>query len=287
MKRILVPCDFSKEAVNALRSALEFGKKDNALVHILHVIELPVVHDAVLMPVVNYEETLLDELKDKAELDFKVVLSQFPDDQERLIHTVSFGPVSKVILSYISERDIDLVVMGTKGVDGIREVLIGSNTEKIVRASQAPVLVVREQVEIGKVKSIVFPTNVDFVHSETLMTQVKKLQMYFGARLHLVWVNTPTNFADDLYTYKKLNEFAHRFMLTNYTVNVFNDSVEESGIIHFAHHIKADMLVMATHGRKGLSHVFAGSITEDVVNHIDLPVWTIGVSHKEAQVVFE
>jgi nucleotide-binding universal stress UspA family protein len=63
-------------------------------------------------------------------------------------------------------------------------------------------------------------------------------------------------------------------MFTNYTTNVFNDSYEESGVINFTHTIGADMIAMGTHGRKGLTHILSGSVTEDVVNHVDCPIWT-------------
>ena len=63
-------------------------------------------------------------------------------------------------------------------------------------------------------------------------------------------------------------------MLKDYTLSVFNDTFEESGVISFAHLIKADMIAMGTHGRRGLNHVMSGSVAEDVVNHIDCPIWT-------------
>jgi hypothetical protein len=66
-----------------------------------------------------------------------------------------------------------------------------------------------------------------------------------------------------------------RYMFSNCTTNIYNDLFEESGIVNFAHEVNADILVMGTHGRKGLSHIFAGSVTEDVVNHIDIPIWTL------------
>ena len=62
--------------------------------------------------------------------------------------------------------------------------------------------------------------------------------------------------------------------MNNYTLNIFNDTYEESGVISFAQMIKADMIAMGTHGRKGINHIISGSLAEDVVNHIDCPIWT-------------
>ncbi len=71
-----------------------------------------------------------------------------------------------------------------------------------------------------------------------------------------------------------LEEFARHYDLSHYTLNTRNDFSEQDGIINFTHEIKADMIAMGTHGRRGLAHLFMGSVTEDVVNHVDCPIWT-------------
>ena len=68
--------------------------------------------------------------------------------------------------------------------------------------------------------------------------------------------------------------------LQNYTINIYNDKVEEDGIIYFAQDIEADLIALATHGRTGLLHLLSGSIAEDVVNHAKRPVWTFRLKHK-------
>jgi hypothetical protein len=107
--------------------------------------------------------------------------------------------------------------------------------------------------------------------------EVKTLQNFFDAKLHLVFINTPAFFRRDTDTVPQLEKFAKRFMLKNYTLNVFNDMTEEDGIINFSKMQQADMVAMRTHGRKGLAHLGFGSIAEDVVNHIDCPIWTMKV----------
>jgi nucleotide-binding universal stress UspA family protein len=67
MKKILVPCDFSKPSVNAFRFALDVASSSGGVIHLINIIELPVLHDSVLMPVLDFEQTFFDELKTKAE----------------------------------------------------------------------------------------------------------------------------------------------------------------------------------------------------------------------------
>lgn len=273
MKKILVPCDFSTPARHAFRSALSIAARSGGEVHVLHVIELPVLHDAVLMPVVSFEEGLFRELEEKSQTEFAKLVEENKGNIP--VHTkIVFGETSRMILDYAESEAVDLIIMGTRGASGIREVFIGSNTEKIVRRSDIPVFVVRNAIEVGSIRDIVFPNTLDTTNQEGLVMKVKALQNFFDAKLHIVWINTPANFNPDATTRVRLREFATRYMLQNYTINIFNDLYEESGIINFSHHINANMLAMGTHGRKGLAHFFAGSVTEDVVNHVDLPIWT-------------
>lgn len=78
---------------------------------------------------------------------------------------------------------------------------------------------------------------------------------------------------------KLIKEFVRFNELQNYTINIYNDKVEEDGIIYFAQDIEADLIALATHGRTGLLHLLSGSIAEDVVNHAKRPVWTFRLKH--------
>ncbi len=273
MKKILVPCDFSEQAVNAFRFAIDIAGQSKGEVHLVHVIELPVMHDSVLMPVMSFEEALLKELREKAEKEFKKLTNKYGGNS-KIISTVIFGTPSRMITDYVAEYAIDLVVMGTKGASGVKEVLIGSNAEKVVRRSPVPVIAIKKYVKASSIKNIVFPNTLDTEAQEDLVMKVKALQNFFKAQIHIVWINTPTNFTPDRITTTRLNTFAKRFMFKDVTVSVYNDPFEESGIINYAHAINADMIAMGTRGRKGLAHVLSGSVAEDVVNHVECPIWT-------------
>jgi len=272
MKKILVPCDFSEQAINAFQLAIDLSERSKREVHLLHVVELPVMHDSMLMPTLAFEATLLKELGDNAEAQFAKIKSEYASDIP-VITKVVFGSTSMMILDYITEAEIELVVMGTKGASGLRELVIGSNAEKIVRRSPCPVITVRKHTKLNEIRNIVFPNSLE-QDQEDLVQHVKALQDFMKATVHIVWINTPGNFISDNITQIRLKEFAKRFMLKDYTLSVFNDTYEESGVISFAHMVKADMIAMGTHGRRGLNHVMSGSVTEDVVNHIDCPIWT-------------
>lgn len=282
MKKILVPCDFSKPAINAFRFALDIAFQSGGTVHLVNVIELPVLHDTVLMPVLNFEQELLDELKGNAEKSFTKIIGKYKPNEVVVKTVVEFGSVHAKIQDYIVEQGIDLVLMGSHGASGAREFFIGSNAERIVRSSTAPVLVLKDYYK-GPIKNIVFPNTLDTENQEDLTMRVKALQNFFGAHLHIVWINTPLNFTSDDVTLKRLEAFAKRFMLKNYTLNIFNHTETEQGILHFANRVGGDLIAMATHGRKGVSHLIYGSLAEDVVNHTKGLVWTYALKDEPVE----
>ena len=78
---------------------------------------------------------------------------------------------------------------------------------------------------------------------------------------------------------KVMKKFVEKFNIENPTYNIFNDTIEEDGIIYFAEEIDAGMIAMATHGRTGFAHLLSGSIAEDVVNHSNRPVLTFNMKN--------
>lgn len=273
MKKLLVPCDFSAPSMHAFQFALDAAQTANGTVHLLHVMELPVLHDSVLMPVLTFEEDLMRELKTKAENEFKVVKKKYNTQSVNVVTEVQFGRIGDTIRRYTHEHKIDTIIMGSHGATGAREFFIGSNAEKIVRHADVPVLVVKDLFK-GPIKNIVFPNTLETENQEDLVQKVKTLQNFFKAHLHIVWINTPLNFTSDNETRARLDKFVNRYQFKDFTINIYNHVNPEDGILEFAKSIDAGLIAMGTHGRKGLAHVMRGSLTESIVNHTNKLVWS-------------
>jgi nucleotide-binding universal stress UspA family protein len=270
MKKILVPMDFSETAVEAFKFAITIAEESNGTVHLLHVVELPVLYDSAA--VLSFEQAYMNDQKKDVEKRYARLKEKYSRDLPITVKShVEYGGTVPVIRRMIQETKADLVVIGTHGAKGLKEFTVGSNTEKIVRSSPVPVISMKKGLK--HVKSIVLPTAPDS-EMEKLTMEVKELQGFFGATLHVLYVNTPARFRTDGHIKQSMKEFARRFMLKNYTLNIFNDINEEEGIRNFSREIKADLIAMRTHGRRGIAHLASGSIAEDVVNHIDCAIWT-------------
>ena len=273
MKKILVPTDFSEQAENALKVAAQLAKKHNAEIYLLHMLELPM---NMVNPVGDTRSNDLPEalyFMKLAKKRFTEMLSR-PYLRDIKVHeTVEFHQAFDGILEKSREHNCDFIVMGSQGASGFKEMFIGSNTEKVVRTSEIPVLVIKNEHQNFQIKKIIFATNLD-EHSKETLQEVIQFAEQAEAGLHLVYINT----ANEFITSEDIDEFLIRFTEglseKKFDFHVYNDDTVEQGILHFAQKMDADLIAVATHGRKGLSHFFNGSISEDLVNHSKSPVIT-------------
>ena len=274
MKRILVPTDFSEHAEDALKVAAQIAQKNDSEIIVLHMLELPhQMNDAILggasipetMLFMKKANEMLDEISSRPYLDGIPVTEIVKIDKP--IHGIT--QVSK-------DYDIDLIIMGSHGSSGVEELLIGSNTEKVVRNSEIPVLVIKKDISDFKVANIVFAS--DF-SQETKKPFEKLLNFtkFFESKIHLVTICTPNSFKPTHVIEKAMKNFITEFNITNYTTHIYNDTNIEKGIINFANSINADIIGMCTHGRTGFAHFFNGSISEGLVNHAVRPVITLKI----------
>jgi nucleotide-binding universal stress UspA family protein len=274
MKRILVPTDFSVHADNALKVAAQIAKKTKGEIFLLHMLEIPTQMNNTITEVTAIPEVMLFLKKSKETL-HKTKEKDFLKGI-KVTESVKFERASEGILSFSKTNKIDLIVMGSHGVSGIEEVLIGSTTEKIVRLSDAPVLVIKKNNTEFTPGNFVFAS--DF--SKEIKKPFKKMVEFaaiFNAKLILVMICTPNSFKPTAISEQIINNFISSFDIKNYSSYIYNDVNIEKGIRNFSHSIDADLIGLCTHGRTGLAHFFTGSISEDLVNHAIKPVITFKI----------
>ena len=274
MKRILVPTDFSEHAEDALKVAAQIAKKDNSEIIILHMLELPHQMNDAILGGVSIPETMLFMKKANETLD--EISSRPYLDGIPVTEIVKMDKPIHGITQISKDYDVDLIIMGSHGTSGIEELLIGSNTEKVVRNSEIPVLVIKKDISNFNASNIVFAS--DFT-AETKKPFAKLLgfTQFFDSKIHLVTICTPNSFKPTHVIEKAMKEFVSEFNLTNYSTHIYNDTNIEKGIINFSNSINADIIGMCTHGRTGFAHFFNGSISEGIVNHAVRPVITFKI----------
>ena len=276
MKKILVPTDFSPQAENALKVAVQMAKRFNSEIFLLHMLELPLVN---VNPVSGSSSNELPEalfFMKLAKKRFKELMTQDYLKGIKIHETVEFHQAFEGIMEMSQKHNCDIIIMGSHGATGLKEIFIGSNAEKVVRNSTIPVMIIKNNHPNFEVNNLVFATDCNLKNKHTL-SKVKKFAEKFDATLHLAYINTANNFVIEEEAQKGLKDFIKGEDLKNYTLNIYNDISVEKGILNFAIGINAELIGISTHGRKGLDHFFNGSISEDLVNHAKIPIVTFKI----------
>ena len=274
MKNILVPTDFSENCNKAAELGIKMAKLYNSEIHFFHLINTPV----------NWVE--LDKEKEKRYPETvkqigiaKASLRELEKKAERqgleCRTFLEFDGGQANILKHSGHFHHDFIVTGSSGTrGGIRE-LMGSNVEKIVRKADVPVVVVKDEEVSFPFKDIVFVS--DFLQDVSdAFKQVISIAEKCGAHIHLLRVNTQTDFNSIEQGLDPIKEFLKKFPdLDNFSMNVYNEQDVETGINNFLRYKNADLIAMCTHGRTGFLSLFSKSIAEGVTNHSELPVMTI------------
>lgn len=285
MKKILVPTDFSKEAAIATDLAFDIAKKSGADLVLFHVVEEGSstsssfnAEGQVMARASGIDKLFMLKLIEKSRKQLQKAVSDPRLSAVRVEGVMRVGNPFHGMRTIIAEQKADLVIMGTAGKSGVEGMVIGSNTDKIIRTSRCPVLTVMKKPATSDFKNITFATSMS-TNEEVFAKIIKRTQQIYNSTIHLVRINTPGDFQRDYVVKGYMEKFAKKLQMKNYTLNIFNDLSVEEGVIRFSDMINADMIAMATHGRSGFAHVIAGSVAEEVASHSSRPVLTFVVKH--------
>ena len=277
MKKILVPVDFSKKSEEALKVAAKIARKIDGEIYVLHLLDIPsgemdmidghqVPKGPMAMMLFETTHEKFDEFLDKDYLDDIPVYEKVMTD----------APVEG-ISEFAKKNNIDFIVMGSHGTSGLEEFFVGSNTEKVVRTSKIPVLVIKKPADEFKVEKVVIAGK--FLGNN--MTEFKKIMEFlkiFKPDIYLERVNTISNFKST----KELEEVFDNFLkkvpeYSELKPVIYDDYTVQEGIFNFAEKVDADLIALATRGRQGIMHFLSDSIAESVVNAAKRNILTIKV----------
>lgn len=284
-QHILVPLDFGPASEHAVDLGLDIAAKYRSRVDILYAFYIsPLAYGAGTMPLsyVPYGDMKRDAQRafDAASAKIK---RRYPAAEALLVD----GEPRQRIVEVAAERGVDLIVMGTHGRRGLSHVLWGSVAERVVRTSPVPVLTTGPAEDRGGFRHILVAT--DFGEpAERAIATGSELATKFDAKLTLVhaYVMPTTPYDERSYlpaadiikeaetALQRALERTRERAPAAESALVRGDPRE--GIVEVARERKADLIVVGTHGRRGLSRVFLGSVAERVVRTSPIPVLTVG-----------
>ncbi|WP_138434356.1 universal stress protein [Winogradskyella algicola] len=273
MKKIIIPVDFSQHSEYALETGAALAKQHNAELIVMHMLELSESIFSTSGSEKNEETAFMLMVTNK---EFEKFLDKPYLEDISVTPVIKHHKVLKEVSDVASHEKADLIIMGSRGHSDHDGVFTGSNTEKVVRYSDTPVLVVKSKPSSVNFKNVVL--SCDF-NEESIAAVKNALETLneLSEKVTLLHINLPNlSFLSTDEINEKVEDFLKLSKLDtkNFDIAFASDHMVEDGVLNYAKREGADAVSIITHGRTGLSHFFGGSISEDLVNHSKLPVIT-------------
>lgn len=273
--KIVVPTDFSESSDKALKFAVQIAKKTNAVILLHHIVEGFQDTRMYGNTQASAEEKLLMNLMDiAAHKKINEMIAPYQNEGIEINVSVDVGSVYTSIAEKIASDNVDLIVLGSRGHSKLDKKYLGSNTHKVIRNTNHPVVVLESEVNLDNIKNIVFASEFED-EPQKVIEELNDWQSITGAKITLLKINHPdfTMKHDDIE--KALNEFALRKHIKNYEIAIYTDIDPTHGIIHYAEHNKADMIFVGTDFYRGLLERLwhrRTQVAEEVATHTAIPV---------------
>ncbi|MEQ8882179.1 MAG: universal stress protein [Cyclobacteriaceae bacterium] len=270
VNNILVPMDFSKCSKNALKVAIQLADKWKSQLRIMHSTFLPSatvgVGDAMVQPVADTYENYDDP--------FEELESEFPDLKNITYSTKQYhSVVTDAIYTEIEGKEMDLVVMGTKGTHDILEKLIGGITTTVIDFAKVPVLVIPENVSSFDALKIGISADFHMIEPSSF-NLVKKLADTFGSEVQIFNIGHEDERMDFKHSKSKtlLETYFAGHKLSYHQVV---DEKATHGIFEYIDSHGIDLLVMFPRHHKFLERLFKASETKKVAMKINIPMLAV------------
>jgi nucleotide-binding universal stress UspA family protein len=272
--KILCPTDFSECSLNAIEYASRLGEKYRAKLILFHVLNRedylklsPLdpegVHqkEFIHQKLQNLQKTVQDECLANGLVACEIAFRE--------------GEIVPGTLSYAKEISADLIVVGTEGMNELRENIIGSRSSRIVELSEGDVLVVPRRVFFKKPRKLVYAS--DYVEEDKLAIQkVEDFARFFDAEIDLVHVSSSQKSIDKALHLSMIEEIKPfvRYEKVNYVLKSFRDDVA-LGLENYLQVAKGDILVTLSKKKTFFEQIFSKNLSRKMSYFLNKPLWVI------------
>jgi nucleotide-binding universal stress UspA family protein len=270
---ILLPTDFSDNAWNAVVYVLKLYEEQNCTFYFMH-------SPNIIVSQTSVKSTKLSETINKAALKDLLELKELAEvsNANKNHHfEVVLGSenLKDAIETAVRKHNLDLVVMGTKGATGAKELFFGSNTVSIIKKMRlTPILIIPEEYDFVIPTQIAFATDFNRVYNHIELNALKNLASLHDSKIRIVHIDKEKNLSnvqqDNMEVLKKsLKEFEHSFHwmpdYANITIEI-NDFIEE---------LKIDMLAMVNYRHNFIEKLVHEPVISRIGHHLKTPFLVI------------
>ncbi|MDO6602389.1 universal stress protein [Arenibacter palladensis] len=272
MENILIPTDFSDNAYKAISYAVRLLKDENCTFHLLHTYTPAIYQSEYLLHSPGQlglgdiyrtdSETKLEDLKQK-------VISQFNNPKHIFKTYSAFSDLMEAIDELVESKKIDLLIMGTQGATGAKEIFLGSSTVHTIKRAKCPVLAIPFDYDIEMPTKILFPTDYEIEYNFELIKQVLFIAKVHKSTLDIMHVRSGYELSEE----QKKNKGKLDHLLAE-TKHKFHE-LPDQGIIEAINSIQAElnqqMLVMVKNKHSFLENLFLKPVINQIGFHSNIP----------------
>ncbi len=281
MQKILVPTDFSKNALKAITYASEIALKSGGTIYLMHVIE-----PSINMATMQSDSNRPKDIKEKSfmlKIARDTVVAIYPG--LKVITHLGGGSTDEAIVFFAKKENMDLIVMGTTGASGLKKFFLGSVAAATIANVNIPVLTVPAAYTPEEPVNFLFATN-QFEKDKKILDQVFNLSGIFSATVHIVVFKEKDGeqHADLIYNAEQLNDYLH-FLRDNYpAVSLKAELLEgddfETTLDEYKHQHAIDLIAMVTYPKSFWERILNKSATKQMAFHSTTPLLAIPANLK-------
>ena len=274
MKTILLPTDFSINAIHASEYAGMVAKRMNASVVLLNVYTIPTISEYQLP---NEIENFINQNKNRAQANLEAFTETFLKNTGLLPKKVSmrveYGHISDKIVDTARAMQANLIVMGTKGASDFLDRWLGTNAQKVMKHSDCPVWIIPQKALINYPQNFLYAA--DFQKDELLAThKVKELADIFGAKCNVVHIHDYFEVNVGHWIEAIAHEIGDVFEKDTVSVKTFPRANIIEGLENYIRTHKPNVLALAIHEKSFFDRIFDTSVTNHFVQEAHLPILT-------------
>lgn len=274
MKRnILLPTDFSDNSWNATVYALKLFVDEECTFHFLNSTIIKV------STISNLSNKLLKTIQENAMEELKALKNLAEISDANANHNfqiiLSSKDLQKAIKIAIIEWDIDLIVMGTKGATGAKELLFGSNTVHVIKSiKNCPVLAIPEEYDFIMPSQIAFPTDFNRFYDTKELKPLKQLADLFNSKIRIVHINVEEKLSDiQNYNLTMLKSFLRDYDYSFHWMPKYSKKTSE--INDFIEELNIDMLAMINYKHSCIENMLKEPVIKKIGYHPNIPFLVI------------
>ena len=277
MRKILLPTDFSDNALNAIHYALELFKDEKCTFYLLNTFS-PSIYSFEYQIANNvYMKDVISEIKMKSDRKLKKIISKtekrFNNSNHQFKSISSYNTLYNEIKKLTTTSHFDLIVMGTKGASGAKEVLFGSNTIQVIKKTTCPILAIPSEYEFEEPTQILFPTDFEIDYTAAHLSILKIIAKTYNSQVHILNVSSvkpPTQ-------REKANEATLKNLLTNVKDAYYKFEPQKipKAIGEFMDLSVVHLIVMIKNKHSFLENLFIKPVIKQIGFHLTVPFLVI------------